>query len=431
MSIIIKNASLLLGNNLEYVDTGFIEVNSDGIIKKVHALKYKNKDNHNVSNISNIIDAEGYLVVPGFINAHTHIGDSIGKDMAAGRGLDAVHPVTGIKRKILEKSNPQHLKLFMRASAISMIKNGITTFVDFREGGIEGVAILRDAIIDLPIKCLILGRVEYYFDIKRIKEEYNKNVQQIKRNKLPDKVLESASNLLRVSHGLGISGANENTDMSLRQYSELLSKHRQSNESKNKAKKSLLGIHAAESKSTVELSVRRTGKTEVHRIIKHLKPNFVVHMTQATDEDISLVARNEIGIIVCPRANGVLGCGIPRIVRMIKSGCKVAIGTDNIMTNSPDIFREMDYVWKTSRSNGINLAAKSVLKMATVNASEMLNLNSGCIKAGRSADLVFLDKTSLDLYPIHDPYASIVHRANQSSIKGVMISGRFVDGSDL
>ena len=428
MSLVIKNASLLLGKNLDYIDTGFVEVNKDGIIKKAHAARYESKDNHD---LLNIIDAEGYLIVPGFINAHTHIGDSIGKDMVADRGLDAVHPIRGIKRKILEKSNSQHLSALMRASAISMMKNGITTFVDFREGGVEGVAILRNAIVDLPIKCLILGRVEYYFDIEQIEEHEDKNVQRIKKNKLPVKVLELATNLLDVSQGFGISGANENTDSSLRQYSELINRLSKTNDSKNRAKNIILGIHAPESKSTVEFSLLRTGKTEVYRIVKHLKPNFVVHMTQATDEDISLVVKNEIGIVVCPRANGVLGCGIPRITHMIKSGCKVAIGTDNIMINSPDIFREMDYIWKTSRSSGINLDAKNVLKMATINASEILHLNSGCIEAGRSADFIFLDKTSLDLYPMHDPYASIVHRANQNSIEGVMISGRFVDGSDL
>jgi len=428
MSLVIKNASLLLGKNLDYIDTGFIEVGKDGIIKKASAAKYESNDNYK---FLNILDAEGYLIVPGFINAHTHIGDSIGKDMATDRGLEAVHPMRGIKKKILEKSNSQHLSTLMRASAISMMKNGITTFVDFREGGTEGVAILRNAIFDLPIKCLILGRVEYYFDIDRNGQHEDKNLQPIKKSKLPVKVLEIATNLLNVSHGFGISGANENTDSSLRQYNKLINKLSKSDGPKNRTKNIQLGIHAAESKSTVEFSLRRTGKTEVYRIVKHLKPNFVVHMTQATDEDISLIAKNEIGIVVCPRANGVLGCGIPRITHMLKSGCKVAIGTDNIMINSPDMFREMDYIWKTSRSSGINLDAKNVLKMATINASEILHLNSGCIEIGRSADFIFLDKTSIELYPIHDPYASIVHRANQNSIKGVMISGRFVNGSDL
>ncbi|HEY7571985.1 MAG TPA: amidohydrolase family protein [Nitrososphaeraceae archaeon] len=427
MSLIIKNASALLGKNLGYVEKALLEISKVGIISEAHPAKYERKENHKVSNV---IDAEGYLIIPGFINAHTHIGDSIGKDMAADRGLAAVHPVTGVKRKILEKSDPQHLCAMMRSAALTMMKNGITTFVDFREGGTDGVTILRNAIVDLPINCLILGRVEYYFNLERI-ERLDGNQRRIKENKLPDKVMKLAINLLEVCHGFGISGANENTDTSLMQYNKLVSRFLKSCDSKYNTKNLLLGIHAAESKSTVDFSLLRTGYSEVYRIVKNLKPNFMVHMTQATDRDISLAAKKNIGIIICPRSNGVLGCGIPRISQMIKSGCKVAIGTDNIMINSPDMFREMDYIWKVSRSNGINLDAKIVLKMATINAAEILGLNSGCIKAGRSADFIFLDKTSLDLYPIHDPYSAIVHRANQTSIKGVMISGKFIDGSYL
>jgi cytosine/adenosine deaminase-related metal-dependent hydrolase len=64
--------------------------------------------------------------------------------------------------------------------------------------------------------------------------------------------------------------------------------------------------------------------------------------------------------------------------------------------------------------------------MATVNGAEILHLNSGCIESGRSADLLFIDKRHIDLYPIHDPYASIVQRASQSSIMGMMMNGQFV-----
>lgn len=427
MSLIIKNASALLGKNLDYVEKSLLEISKDGTIKKAHPAKFGRMENHKVSNF---IDAEGYLILPGFINAHTHIGDSIGKDMAANRGLDAVHPVTGVKRKILEKSNPQHLCAMMRSAALTMMKNGITTFADFREGGTDGVTLLRNAIKDLPINYLILGRVEHYLDLQQI-ERQDGNQRRIKEKKLPDKIMKLAASLLEICHGLGISGANENTDSSLMQYNKLVSRISKLNCSKGNTKNLLLGIHAAESKNTVDFSLLRTGYSEVERIVKNLRPNFVVHMTQATDKDISLIAKKNIGIIICPRSNGVLGCGIPRISRMMKSGCKIAIGTDNIMTNSPDIFREMDYIWKVSRSSGINLDAKSVLKMATINAAEILGLNSGCIKVGRSADFIFLDKTSFDLYPIHNPYAAIVHRANQTSIKGVMISGKFIDGSYL
>jgi cytosine/adenosine deaminase-related metal-dependent hydrolase len=112
---------------------------------------------------------------------------------------------------------------------------------------------------------------------------------------------------------------------------------------------------------------------------------------------------------------------------MIKKGCKVGLGTDNVMLNSPDLFKEMDYIWKVSRAAHIHqISAQDILKMATVNGAEILHLNSGCIESGRSADLLFIDKRHIDLYPIHDPYASIVQRASQSSIMGMMINGQFV-----
>jgi len=70
---------------------------------------------------------------------------------------------------------------------------------------------------------------------------------------------------------------------------------------------------------------------------------------------------------------------------------------------------------------------RQLLKMATVNAAQILRLNSGCVETGRSADLLFIDKKHADLYPMHDPYAAVVHRLSQSSIKAVMIDGRIVE----
>jgi cytosine/adenosine deaminase-related metal-dependent hydrolase len=124
----------------------------------------------------------------------------------------------------------------------------------------------------------------------------------------------------------------------------------------------------------------------------------------------------------------VLGAGIPRIARMLRQGCIVALGTDNVMLNSPDILRELDYIWKATRAvEGEMLEARELLKMATVNAAQILRRNSGWIEAGRAADLIFIDKKHADLYPMHDPYAAIVHRLSESSIRAVMIDGQFVE----
>src|ERR671911_525301 len=394
MSLVITNASLLLGRELEYVEQGYIEV-ENGKIRSTTAGNYKGSGKK--------LDAKGFMVIPGFINAHTHIADSIGKDIAAGQRLDArVHPVFGAKKKILQKSLPEHLKSFIRNSAILMMKKGIVAFADFREDGLEGIRLLKDAVDGLPIKCVTLGRINYY----------NSPTDAAG---LPPEKGEQAKQVVELADGLGISGANENTDAALAQYRQL-------------AGKKLIAIHAAESKETVKFAKVHTGRSEVDRVMEYLKPDFVVHMTNATENEMSVVAKSGTGVVICPRANGVLGAGIPKVAQMLRQDCLVAIGTDNVMLNSPDILRELDYTWKVSRATeGEMLRPQELLKMSTINAAQILRLNTGCIEAGRAADLVFIDKKHADLYPMHDPYAAIVHRLSQSSIGAVMIDGRFLD----
>jgi cytosine/adenosine deaminase-related metal-dependent hydrolase len=465
---VIKNASLLLGRDLSYVESGFIEIAKDGKITRAGAGNYSNKvpnnklDGGNDGDGLSVFDSEGLLVMPGFINAHIHIGDSLGKDLLVDSGgmNERIHPVYGAKSTILRKSSPDHLKMIMRASIISMMKKGIVAFADFREGGPDGINLLRQAISILPIKCIVLGRIEYYFDLitnlkvarakrsvkvtkardkiknssTKIQKQQNEILKEIGL-RLPPNALHQAANILKMSDGLGLSGANENTNAALHQYKQLLNgmnKELKSRTLAHENRKLLLAIHAAESEESVKFSNSITGKTEVARIMRYLNPDLIIHMTNATDADISLVAKKGAGVVICPRANGILGAGIPKVARMLERGCTIAIGTDNVMLNSPDMFKEMDYIWKASRATEKKfISARDILKMSTINAADILGLNSGCIEAGRSADLLFINKKNLELYPIHNPYASILHRAGPDSINGIMIDGRLSGGAEL
>lgn len=466
MDRVIKNASILLGRELSYVESGFIEIAKDGKITRASAGSYNSKVLNNKTASNNdglrVFDSEGLLVMPGFINAHTHIGDSLGKDLLVDSGgmNERIHPVYGAKSAILRKSSPDHLKMMMRASIISMMKKGIVAFADFREGGSDGINLLRQAISTLPIKCIILGRIEFYFDLitnlkvarakrlgkitkagNKIKNSSTKmqkkqpEILKVIHHRLPPNALQQAANILKISDGLGLSGANENTNAALHQYKQLLTD--MNKESKNRKLahdngKLLLAIHAAESEESVRFSNSIAGKTEIARIMRYLNPDLIIHMTKATDGDISLVAKKGTGVVICPRANGILGAGIPKVARMLERGCTIAIGTDNVMLNSPDMFKEMDYIWKASRATEKKfISARDILKMSTINAADILGLNSGCIEAGRSADLLFINKKNLDLYPIHNPCASILHRAGPDSINGVMIDGRLSGGAEL
>ncbi len=394
--MLIKNISILSGQELDYVSNTDVRIQNNKF-KKIHSkIKPLLKEES--------VDCEGLLMIPGFINAHTHIGDSVGKDISLNNTVDEkIHPVFGVKSKILKNTSEEILGSFMKNTCYSMLRKGITTFADFREGGLDGVILLKKVLEDVPLRSIILGRMEFY-----------QNATEIKKNSLfPSAKYPELSELLKKCDGIGVSGANENSNSVLNYYSKI---------SKIRA------IHSAETKQSITRSKKITGKSETIRALA-LKPDFLVHMTYASKSDLKIVSKKTRGIVICPRANSSLAEGIPDIDLMQKSGCILALGTDNVMINSPDMFREMDFIWKVTM--GLykkRIDAKEILKMATVNGGKILNKNVGSIESGKLADCIFLDKHALDLEPIHDPHVSIVHRASESAIKAVMIGGKIAYG---
>ena len=394
--MLIKNISLFYGKELDYIKNTNVRI-SGKYIRQIGPLLSPSKD-------ETVLDCEGLLMMPGLINSHTHIGDSIGKDIGIDSDIEEkIHPVTGFKQKILKNSDKSHLTSFIRNSCISMLRKGITTFIDFREGGIDGINLLKNATSDIPIRHIILGRIEYYQDFKTIK----------KNTSIPEYGKKDLKNLLKNCDGLGISGPNEFSDSALRYFAKI---------------KKIRAIHSAETEESNKTSKKISKKTETQRALLS-KPNFLVHMTYASKTDLVTVAKNKISIVVCPRANGTLAEGIPDVSMMLDVGCNVAIGTDNVMINSPDMFREMDYLWKVSMGlKKKRLAPKNILQMATSNASNILGEKVGIIQNNKIADCIFIEKHSIDLDPMHNPHASIVQRASENAIKAVMSEGEFVHG---
>lgn len=394
--MILKNSSVLLGKDLEYISSTNIQISNQKFKRIQKNIQRSAKEE--------TFDCEGLLLIPGLINSHTHIGDSIAKDVTLNKSVDErIHPVFGVKPKVLKKTKPSQLASFMQNTCKSMIQKGITTFVDFREGGIEGVEILKKVLTKVPIRSIILGRIEYY-----------QNSNQIKKNiDLPSEERAELSEILKKCDGIGVSGANENSNSVLRFYSRT---------------QKLRAIHAAETKGSVNVSKRMTRKSEVIRALQ-LKPHFLVHMTQASKSELFLASKKTRGIVICPRANASLAEGIPNLQMMLQTRCNIAIGTDNVMINSPDMFREMDYLWKVSMATSKKrIDPKQILKMATVNAGKLLQKGIGTIERGKLADCVLINKHSIDLEPMLSPHASIVHRASENAIRAVIIGGKIVHG---
>src|SRR5512144_1270003 len=118
--MLIKNISLFHGKELDYIKSTNVRISGKHLQQIGHQLSPE-KDEVT-------LDCEGLLMMPGLINSHTHIGDSIGKDIGIDSDVEEkIHPVTGFKQKILKNSDKSHLTSFIKNSCISMIRKGITT----------------------------------------------------------------------------------------------------------------------------------------------------------------------------------------------------------------------------------------------------------------------------------------------------------------
>lgn len=142
----------LIGEDLELKQDVFLEIDEKG---KIIEITYNNPDK-----VIEICESnENYLLLPGFINSHTHIGDNFAKELGFNKELkEIVAPPFGLKHKLLRQTSEGIKIRGIQNAVLEMLSNGITFFIDFREGGVEGVNILKKALVNNSINFLILGR---------------------------------------------------------------------------------------------------------------------------------------------------------------------------------------------------------------------------------------------------------------------------------
>lgn len=325
----ISNGIILKGQNLVPVRENIVV--DDGKIIEIAKESREGK----------IIDVDGAVVCPSFINGHVHIGDSIIKDEGYGLSLsEMVKPPDGIKHVALSKATDGELVEAMKSSMWDMVNSGTTHFIDYREGGIKGVKLLKEASKDIPIKPVILGRDDSFYgddpDLGRVKIAVRK--------------------LLKVADGIAPSGFGEITDEVAGLIVEECRKHGK-----------ISSIHVAESESNQLESLNSFNTTE---IAKGVRNNFhqLVHLTNPKADDLNLVGSSNQNVVVCPRANATLNVGVAPLNQMLDLGMRPLLGTDNVMLNSPNMFRELEFslkimsVYHKSYINPLEL-----VKMATTN----------------------------------------------------------------
>jgi len=198
------------------------------------------------------MDGRGCIVAPAFINSHVHLGDSVAMDMGDGRLIEEiVKPPEGIKHRILADTPHSIQTVFMKNSMWEMLKTGTTTFVDFREGGKEGIDIINEAAEEVPIRKVVLGRDESFLNPHITPQEIIKRVEE----------------LLEICDGIAPSGLGEITDETATAIARTTRKLGK-----------LSAIHVAEYEEVQTDSVITTGKTEVQRAVE-AGFQLLIHLT--------------------------------------------------------------------------------------------------------------------------------------------------------
>jgi len=266
------------------------------------------------------------MVVPTLINAHTHVADMhVPVDLSLPLE-ELVAPPDGLKHRILRSMGKEELSSIFQEASDLMFRRGISHFADFRESGLFGSRVLRESALEgaLPV---IMGRPES-----------------------PRFEREEMESLLAVVDGIGISSVSDYD------YAELVEMA-----SLTKRRGKMFALHASE-------RVR-----EDLDLILDLEPDFLIHMTMATDSDLDICAELDVPVVICPRSNLFFG-RTPPLRRMLEKGVTLGLGTDNAMISMPDILSEMECAGRLLRHQGMK-SLLPVLEMAIVNGRKLLELN--------------------------------------------------------
>lgn len=407
--VTLTGGAILAGDDLSLIKRGYVTIH-DGKIVDV--------GDGDPSDGRARVDVTGRLLVPGFLNCHTHLGDAILKERAYGRpaGTNLLWAPDGLRFSWMDEYRREERIEAMRHAIQNMIATGTIGFADFRENGADGVAELREACAGTPISATIYAR--FSPPPVQTPEELSANSAGLPADRIRE--LEAC---LEIADGFSPVWANEMTDPALREVA-----------SRVRAAGKRLATHAIETPSYRQLSLDRTGRSDVARVIDIVEPDYVVHMTDATKEELEQVAAAGLPLVFCPRGQAALGNGFSPIADALDAGLTVSLGTDNAMLNSPDILKEMDFLARVAPAVHRDPAAvqpKALLTAATMGGARTLGMEDslGSISVGKQASLILFDMNAPSLAHSADLISSIVLSATQADIRAVLIDGVTVHGT--
>ncbi len=401
-TILIKNAFILNPQN-------YINGKRDVLIKD--DLIYKIEEDITDDNVDKIINAEDKILLPGFVNTHTHLSMTLFRGLADDLALDEwlndnIWPMEA-------NLNGNYCYIGALLGAVELIKSGTTTFSDMYFY-MEDVA---RAVEESGIRAaLSYGMIDFGDEEKR-KAEIEQNMTLFKN------CHDTADGRIRVFFG----------PHSPYTASEELLKEVRKLADENNIK---IHIHVSETQKEIDDVSAEKGLRPFEYLdsIGFLGPDVVcAHSVWLSDEEIEIIKKHDVKISHNPCSNMKLASGIAPVSKLLENDICVAIGTDGASSNNNlDIIEELrtaSLLQKVSTLNPKALNSDEALAIGTINGARALGWDDeiGSVEVGKKADLILVDKNHANMIPDSSKLSSnVIYSANGFNVDTTICNGQIL-----
>jgi 5-methylthioadenosine/S-adenosylhomocysteine deaminase len=363
-------------------------------------------DPDDVAEGDQILDAEGGLVIPGLVNAHTHVAMTLLRGYADDKELGAwlredVWPVEG-------ELTAEDVRAGAELGLLEMIRSGTTAFADMYFHVPEIAAAVEDAGLRARLGH---GVVTVGKDEADAREDVETSLTTAREF---DGAADGRVKTAFMPHSLTTVG-----EGFLREY---VSRARDAGVP--------VHYHANETADEVEPIVEAEGQRplEYARDLDMTRESdFVAHGVHLDAAEIDLLAETGTGVVHCPASNMKLASGMAPVQNLLDAGVTMGLGTDGAASNNDlDLFDEMRdaaMVGKLAEDDASAVPAESVVRMATEGSAAALGFASGRIEAGANADLAVVNLDAAHLTPHHDLVSHLVYAARGSDVRHTICDG--------
>ena len=359
---------------------------------------------------SAFVEKPNHVLIPGFVNVHTHAAMSLMRGMADDMPLeswlkDGIWPAE--KRWVSAEMVRDGTEL----AIAEMIASGTTCFSDqyyFPE-------IVAETAVDLHIRAMVgTPIIEFPTAWAANATEYMNKASDLVHDPYADHPLISTCFAPHSTYAMA-----DESFIELRVLADQLDARIQ--------------IHLHETTAEVANALEKTGKRPFDRLHELGIVNaslLAVHAVHMNDAEIAIFAESGVNIAHCPRSNLKLASGIAPVTKYCDAGINVAIGTDGAASNNTlDMLSEMRLaalLAKGTTSDPTALSAGDALKMATLDGARALGLahEIGSIETGKWADLTCVDLSGINSQPVYDPLSQLVYTARADQVTDVWIAGK-------